>query len=38
MIAEREIKETIPLTVASKRIKYEGALSTGGCGQRTNYG
>ena len=24
MIAEREIKETIPLTVASKRIKYLG--------------
>ena len=24
MVAEREIKETIPLTVASKRIKYLG--------------
>ena len=28
MIAEREIKETIPLTVASKRIKYLGVNLT----------
>ena len=40
---KREIKETIPFTIAMKRIKYLGIylpkkLSTGGCDQRTKCG